>query len=246
MTRRLVALGLLVVVVAVLAGCTGPLGGGPVDRAALAGNQTYDWNTTANTTLTVQRNDLLAVYTVENQSTIPVYTFGRFNDVRPVTPSSVAFRYPNGTVVGPEALNVTRSNSKTLIRLPQPRGQLAMTLPKNGKLVRVPVVVPGSHEVVLPPNTDVQYPLVGRVVPAPNRRFVGPDGRVHLVWHDVSGDRLVVEYYLDRDLVVFGALATAAGLVVVGGLVFFWLQLRRLRERRSEVAWDEDESSSGR
>lgn len=240
MSRRLLLGAGLLAVLAVLAGCTGPFGSGEVDRATLEGNQTYDWDTSANTTLTVERESVLAVYHLENRSTIAVYGFQRFNNERPVDPGAVRFRYPNGTVVGPEAMSFSRANSRTVVDLPASEGQVAMTLPKSGKRVRLPVLVEGSHEMVLPENAQVKYFLLGRVVPPADEQVEGPDGRVHLQWDDVTRERIVVEYYLERDLLIFAALATLGSVLVVAGLVYFWLQLRTLRERRREVAWEED------
>lgn len=239
MRRRLLAVGLLALLAAT-AGCMGPFGDGEVDRAALEQDETYDWNTSANTTLTVEQDGVLAVYTVENRSTIEAYSFRRFNNEQPVDPVAVQFRYPNGTIVGPEAMAFSRANSRTVVELPASEGQVAMTLPKAGKRVRVPVVTEGSHEVVLPPNAHARYYLIGRVVPSPDEQVEAADGRVHLRWDDIARDSLLVRYYLERDLVIFTALFALAGSLLVGGLVFFWLQLRTLRERREQVALDDD------
>jgi hypothetical protein len=63
---------------------------------------------------------------------------------------------------------------------------------------------------------------------------------VHLRWNDVTRERLVVRYYLERDLLIFSAMLALGGVLLIGGLVYFWLQLRTLRERRDQVAWEED------
>lgn len=238
MRRRLLAVGGLVLL-AVLAGCTGPFGGG-IDTGRADEDVDYDWDTTANTTLTVQSERILGVYRISNRSTVEVYGFQRFNNERPLDPVGVRFRHPNGTVVGPAAMNFSTANSRTVIELPARDGRLGLVLPKNGKRVRAPVVVAGSHEVVLPENAHVQYFLLGRVAPPADERVEEADGRVHLRWADVSGDQLVVEYYLERDLVIFAAVLTIASLGILGGIVYFYLQLRTLRERRQQVAWDED------
>lgn len=239
MSRRLLAVGGLVAL-AVLAGCTGPFGSGEVDREALSANETYDWDAPADSTLTIERDGILAVYAVANRSSVEVYGFQRFNNERAIDPVALRFRYPNGTVVGPEAMTVSKADGRTTIGLPAAEGQVAMTLPKTGKRVRIPVVAEGSHEVVLPENAHVRYFLLGRVAPRADDRFVGPDGRVHLRWEEVTGDRLVVEYYLERDLVIFATVLTVGSALLVGGLVYFWLQLRELRERRQQVAWEDD------
>lgn len=238
MRRRGFAMGGLVLLV-VLAGCTSPFGGG-IDTGRADQEVAYDWETTANTTLTVEGDRILAVYRLSNRSTVEIYGFQRFNNERPLDPIGVQFRYPNGTVVGPAAMNFSTANSRTVIELPARDGQLGLVLPKTGKRVRTPVVVEGSHEVVLPENAHVQYYLLGRVVPPADERVEEADGRVHLRWSAISGDQLVVEYYLERDLVIFAAVLALAGLGILGGLVYFYLQLRTLRERRQQVAVDED------
>lgn len=239
MTRRFLALGLLVFLTAT-AGCMGPFGGGEVDRSAADQDETYDWDTSANTTLTVEQDRILAVYTLDGQSTVEAYAFQRFNNERPVDPVAVRFRYPNGTVVGPEAMTFSQANSRTVIEPPTGEGQLALTLPKSGKRVRVPVVVDGSHEMILPENAHVRYFLLGRVVPSADERVEAADGRVHLRWNDVTRERIVVEFYLARDLVIFTGILALGSALLLGGLAYFWLQLRTLRERRQQVAVDED------
>jgi hypothetical protein len=238
MNRQLAAVGALALL-ALLAGCTGPFGGG-IDATRANESAEYDWRTSANASYTVQSDEILAVYTIENRSTVEIYGFRRFNNERPLDPVAVRFRYPNGTVVGPEAMNFTTANSRTVITLPARSGQLGVTLPKSGKQVRTPVIVEGSHEVVLPSNAQVRYFLLGRVAPSADERSVDSDGRVRLRWEDVSGERIVVEYYLERDLLIFGGVLAIALLGVLGGLGYFWLQLRTLRERREQVSWDEE------
>ena len=239
MRRRLLAAGALALL-AVLAGCTGPFGGGGLDTGRADAEAEYDWDTTANATLTVESDRVLAVYAIENRSTVELYGVRRFGNLRPLDPVGVRFRYPNGTVVGAEAMSFSTQNSRTVVELPAREGQLGVVLPKEGKRVRAPIVLEGSHELVLPENAHVRYFLLGRVAPRADERTEGPDGRVHLRWDDLTGERLVVEYYLARDLAIFGIGVTIAGALVLGGIVYFWLQLRTLRERRQQVAWDED------
>lgn len=238
MRRRLLAVGLLALLT-VLGGCAGPFGGG-IDTARADEDADYDWDTTANATLTVENDRVLAVYRIENRSTLELYGFRRFGNERPLDPVAVRFRFPNGTVVGPEAMAFSTANSRTVIELPASEGQLGVVLPKTGKRIRTPVAVEGSHEVILPENAHVRYYLLGRVVPQPDEQVEESDGRVHLRWDAVERDQIVVEFYLERDLVIFTAVLAVAGLAVLGGLVYFWLQLRTLRERREQVAWDRD------
>jgi transposase-like protein len=85
---------------------------------------------------------------------------------------------------------------------------------------------------------------VSRLCEEIDERVEEADGRVHLRWDAVSRDRIVVEYYLERDLVIFTAVLAVASLAILGDLVFFWLQLRTLRERRDQVALEDDSGAS--
>ena len=238
MRRRTLAVGLLLVLV-VSSGCLSFFGGNQVDRDRLAEERSYDWDTTADTTVVVDRSEVRLVYALENRSTLELFRYERFNNERAVDPIALRFRHPNGTVVGPDAMTVTKSRSATTIELPAEDGRVALTLPKRGKRVRLPVVVDGSHELVLPEDAWVRYWLLGRVVPPADSRTLEDDGRVHLRWASVERERLVVEYYLERDLLIFGSLL-AVGLVALAAVLgYFYLQLRTLRERREAVAWEE-------
>ncbi len=240
MNRRLLGL-VAVLLLAVSAGCSA-FGPGEVNQDRLASNGSYEWDTNADVTYTLQASQYQAVYTIENQSTIEIYRFHRLNNKRPVDPAAVKFRFPNGRIVGPEAMTFEKTGSGTVIDLPTDDGQLAVTLPKNGKRIRTPAIIEGDYEVVLPENARVGIPLLGRVVPRGYERTV-VDEQVHLYWESVQGDRVVVRYYLVRDLYLFGGLLALSTIILVGGVAFFWLQLKNLRKRREEVALDRDGSS---
>jgi len=240
MNRRAIAmtavLGLLL-----LAGCSA-FGPGDVNRERLDTNATYTWDTRANVTFTLEQSQYKAVYRIENQSTFEIYRFHRLNNRRPVDPAAVKFRYPNGRIVGAAEMEFEKTQSGTEITLPNEDGQLAMSLPKNGKRIRAPAVLEGDYEVILPENARVGIPLLGRVVPRGYERTT-VDGQVHLYWESVQGDRVVVRYYLVRDLYLFGGLLALSTVILIGGVAFFWIQLKDLRERREEVALEGDGSS---
>ena len=61
------------------------------------------------------------------------------------------------------------------------------------------------------------------------------DGRVHVRWDEVTADRLVVRYYLVRDLWIFSGILLAGGVAAIVVLSYFWVQLRGLQERREAV-----------
>lgn len=221
----------------VTAGCSA-FGGGSVDQETLDEDISYDWNTTADATIDIERNQYKALYRVRNR-TIEVYRFHRFNNERSIDPAGVKFRYPNGTVVGSEAMEFEKTRSRTKITLPADNGTVAFAAPKQGKRVRIPVVIDGSYEVILPPNTLAKYFLLGRIRPDGYERSV-VDNRVHLRWEEVPIDRIVVEYYLQRDLLILSGLVVGAIIAAIGGVAYFWLQLRELRAKREDVALDVD------
>lgn len=240
MNRRTLATA-AVLFLAVSAGCSA-FGPGDVNQDKLAANATYDWDTDATVTFTLQRSQYQAVYTIQNQSTIKLYRFHRLNNQRPVDPSAVKFRFPSGRIVGAEAMTFRKTQSGTEIDLPTDDGQLAVSLPKNGKRIRTPAILEGDYEVILPENARVGIPMLGRVVPRGYERTMVND-QVHLYWESVQGDRVVVRYYLVRDLYLFGGLLALSLIILVGGIAYFWLQLKNLRERVEQVALDRDGSS---
>lgn len=234
MDRRLLAaaaLGLLLLT----AGCSAlSPGGGEVDRAALAENATYQWNTTADVTIRVAGGYYKAVYRIDDRSTVALSAFERLSDRRPLDVSAIKFRYPNGTVVNASAMDAERNDTYTAVTLPAEEGRFAYRVPMRGKEVHVATAATGSYEVILPPRTDVRYPLLGRVSPGGYERTV-VDGQVHLRWADLTDDRLVVEFYLLRDLYIFGGIVLVGVLAAMVGLAYMWFQLRGIRDRRQIV-----------
>lgn len=215
------------------AGCT-VLSPGEVDREALEEDIEYEWDTSENGTITVDADKYRAVYNITNQSEVRLYRFDRFNNERPFDPRGVKFQFPNGTIIGAEQLSVEKTRSFTIISLPVNNGKFAYSGPKNGKQVRVPTVVTGSHELILPTDARIQYPLFGRVLPR-DYDWEMIEGQVHVYWEDVQTDQIVVRYYLVRDLWLFGGIVGIAFLVLIGGGVYFWRELQAVRERRGEV-----------
>jgi len=237
MNRRYLALCALGLVV-VLTGCLG--GGGPSDEE-LNQNATYDWNTTANGTLWISADSYKSVYRIDNRTHFSVYQRDAFNNRNPLPIRALKFRYPNGTVVNATAFEVNTNDDRTRMKLPNRDGRLAFTAEKNGKSVRTPTFADGSYEVVLPRSTNVGIPLLSRVNPGGYERD-RVDGRVHLRWSDADSDTLLVEYYLDRDILIFGGFFGLLLLVAVGGSAYYWRQIRTLEKRREEVGLDvEDE-----
>lgn len=234
MDRRPLAAFALVLLLA-SAGCAGlGLGDGEVDRAQLEADATYDWNTTADVTITIADDAYRAVYRVENRSTLSFSAFERLNNRRPLEIEAIAFQFPNGTVVGAEAMTAEQNDTHVTVDLPAETGRFAHRAPMQGKELHVATAVSGSYEVVLPPDTQVRYPLLGRVRPDGYETSVEGD-RVHVTWAQVTDERLTVRYYLVRDLWLFAGIVGFGTVLAVVGLGYFWLQLRSFRERRRAV-----------
>ena len=240
MRRKLVALGLLVVLVG-LSGCTGGLfGGGGPSEEQLNENATYNWDTNASAVLDINKNNYTAVYEVQNRSEFELYYRDGLGSETPLQIRALKFQYRNGTVVDASALNVSTANSRTVVELPARFGKIAFTTGKNMKSISTPLFVEGgSYEVILPPGGDVDLPLLANVNPGGYSRIADGD-RVRVRWEEVERGPVAVRFYLERDLLIFGVLG---GILVIVGLVggaYYLRQLREIESRRDEVDLDVD------
>ncbi|MUV88916.1 hypothetical protein GJ629_02575 [Halapricum sp. CBA1109] len=234
MNRRLWA----TLAVVALIGITGCLGGGPSEED-LGENATYDWETNANVSINVTDDRYQAVYNVTNQTRMDVYREDALGSREPLEIRAIQFRYTNGTVVNASAFNVSSNNERTRLGLPAERGQLAFTVQQDNKEVLVQTFRKGSYNVTLPEGTGVGIPLLARVSPGGfNETTV--DGRTRLQWNDVQSDTLVVQYYLDRDLLIFGGLFAIGLTAAIGGSLYYYRQIRTLRRKREDVDADVD------
>lgn len=241
MNRRLLLAVASVVLLAFTAGCTGLFGGGEISEDQLQGeaSATYEWNGSTDVLLNVTGGEYHAVYTVENRSELTLFERESLGEKTPVEVGTVRFRYPNGTVVTLGQDHVDRKKSKTVVRLPAEEGQLAFTAPHRGKSFAVPVYVEGSYEVILPPGMRVGNPLLSQVRPGDYTTDLR-DGRVHVVWTDVTADSLLVRYYLARDLTIFASVIGAGILIALLGVAYFRLQIRQLEREREEMGLNVD------
>jgi hypothetical protein len=269
MDRRLLAAVALAVALS-LAGCTAIFGADVGDPEALSEDADYEYGTDVDAYVTVNPDNYTAVYNVSakttgGEGTIELWRTNALTVEQPLEISAVQFRHRNGTIVRyvdgeavrigeggsrepTDSLAVDNTRRRTIVDLPADDGQLAFTAPKQGKQLTIYTPVHGSYEVALPPNADAAIPMLARVRPSnDDRRAVGE--RVHLRWDSVETSVLVVRWYLDRDLWLFGGLAIVAGLVGVAGSIYSDRQIKRAERRREsegfEVEREDDEPPPG-
>lgn len=260
MDRRLLAVVAFVLLLG-LAGCTTILGPDPADPEALSADADYDYDTDRDGFIVVDREQYSAVYNVSakvtgEEDTMRFYRTDRLTIERPLELRSLQFRHPNGTIDRYVTGNVTRTypdgstepvetldvettRQRTIVEIPAQEGKIAFTTPKTGKQVSIQTPVHGSYEVALPPDTDAQLPLLSQVRPSNDDRRVTGD-RVHLIWDDLDTSILLVRWYLDRDLWLFGGLAGVLILAGIAGAIYYYLQIQHARVRREEYGFDGD------
>jgi hypothetical protein len=260
MNRRLLAAVALVAMLA-LAGCSTILGPDVEDPEALSEEADYDFDTDRDAYIEINQDNYTAVYNVSakttgDNGTIELYRTDAFAIERPLELHALQFRYPNGTVVKyvdgeptrvypngtterTDELAVDATRQRAIVHLPHDEGKIAFTTPKNGKQVALEPPVEGSYEVALPPNADASIPLLSQVRPSSDDRQEIGD-RVHLVWEDLDSSVLILRWYLDRDIWLFGGLTAIATAVGIVGAVYYYLQIQRAKDRREEEGIDID------
>ncbi|WP_225334328.1 DUF5803 family protein [Halomicrobium urmianum] len=240
MRRRLAILGLLAVLAA-LAGCGSILGPGDPDPEDLNRNATYDWSDEADTYIVVNRSSFKGVYDVSDNDTLEAYRTDDLGRDRHLPIESLRYRFPNGTVVTPaehDGLSAEQTRQRTIVHVPNGSdGRVAFVAPRHGKQFVTPVFVDGSHAVTLPPNARVGVPLLSQVDPGGYETDVDGE-RMTIRWDEISGERLRVRYYLQRDLLIFGAVVVAAVVIGSGGALYYYRQIQRLKRRREESGID--------
>jgi hypothetical protein len=245
--KRLLALAALFAVVA-LAGCLG--GTSEIDADRLNENATYDWNTSANATYNISRSSYATVLTVSNES-VEVWQRDAIEGETPVRLRALKFRFDNGTVVrANQTSNLTArtGNDRTTIEMPTDSGQVAYTAARSGKSFSTPVFVNGSQEIILPPGARVGLPLLSQVGPGNWNSSVEND-RMTVRWGNLTDGTLNTRYYLERDLLIFAAVAVIAILVGGGGGLYYLRQIRSLEAKREDldidIDYDDDEFDDG-
>lgn len=254
MSRRRVLALLAVVGLFALSGCLGFFGDDSVPADRLneepAGDG-YAWNESVDVHVTVRADSSFqAVYRM-NSTELELYRNDGLGGQNPLDVRAVRYRYPNGTVINGTTLaergSVTETRDQVTIRTPVEGGKLAFTASSTPKRFSLPTYVDGSYEVVLPPGRRASAPVFGRISPGPTATSIDDRDRVHITWNDVTADVVLVQFYLQRDLSLFGGLVAVFSAVAIVGLAYFRRQIRELRETREEMGLDVDvDDDSGR
>ena len=237
MNRKLLQVALLATLVGT-AGCTGLFGG--ISDEQLCADRTYDWNTDAAATYNVTTGgEYRALYELENQSTIELYRTDGIGNDRPLQISSVQFRTPDGTVYDCEDIDVSTSRRRTTVELPAEEGTLAYTSSSTPKRFTSRTYTNESHEVILPPDREVGNPLFGNVQPGDYDVDRSGD-RIRIQWDGVESESVLVQYYLERDLALFGGLVLLAVLGAGAAALYYYRLIRGLERQREEAGLDVD------
>ncbi|WP_313695023.1 DUF5803 family protein [Halorarum halobium] len=247
MRRRRVLALLALVGMLLLSGCLGFFGDDSVPAERLdqepAGDG-YAWNESVDVHVTVRADSTFqGVYRV-NGSELVLYRNDGLGGRNPLDVRAVRYRYPNGTVIDGSTLaergSVRETRDEVTIRTPVAGGQVAFTAESTPKRFVVPTYVEGSYEVVLPPDRDVSVPVFGRVSPGGAETRTDAQDRVHVTWDEVATDTVLVQFYLERDLSLFGGLLAVFGALAIVGVAYYRRQIRELRETREEMGLDVD------
>jgi hypothetical protein len=271
MNRRVLA-AVAVVAILALPGCTTFFGDDAASSEDLSAPATYDFDTDRDAYIVVNTDNYTAVYNVSDRTgeTLDLYTTDSLSVEQPLAIRGLQYRYandtrfpdgtilrytsanatnatrvyPNGTGESVPALQVSTTRKRTKIALPEEPGKLAFTAPKDGKELAIRPPVNGTFELLLPPDTDARLPLLSQVRP-PNDGRQAVDDRVHLTWTELDTSVVIVRWYLDRDLWLFGGLAAIATLVGMLGAGYYYLQIKGAKRRRQaegiDVDYDDDD-----
>jgi len=241
MNRKFLGMTMLVVMLA-LAGCLSM--GGPVDSDRLdrAPPAPYHWTTEAAVHATVQADDRVQVVVQPSEEELRLAFDDEVAGERSVPIGAVRAQLTNGTILTGSQLRdagatITETREATTIQVASDTEITAVgfTMDSRRNQLLLPPIRGGTHVVVLPAGRQVELPIIGQVRPRADTASLLGDDRVELRWDDLSSRSIVIRYYQDRDLVLFGGLIATAGAVLIGGLVYFRREVLQLQRRREGV-----------
>lgn len=247
MNRRYL-IPLALAALALTAGCAGLLGSQSISDEQLDEEppSPYVWDNDVNAHITITENARFqAVYRLDEES-MELFRRDGFGGRNAIPVSAVRYRYPNGTVLTGTELRerggeIDRSRSRVSITPPNgtDAGQLAFTSSSTPKRFALPAFVNGSYAVVLPPNRRVEVFPFGTVDPGGYEVSREGDQRV-IRWESVETDAISVQFYLQRDLTIFGGAAAVLVVIGLGGAFYYKRRIEALRKRREELGLDVD------
>lgn len=247
--RRAAAL-LAVAVLAITAGCAGAFGGSlSEEQLGQEPAEPYEWDADTDVYIVVTEDaHFRAVYDIPtNQSEMRLYRRDGFGGTNPIPVRAVRYRYPNGTVINGTEFDqhggsIVQTNDAVVVQFPHDEdnwgendtAQLAFTSESTPKRFTLPTFRQGSYEVVLPPNRSVDFFLFGNVAPRDYEQ-TEIDNRTHIRWDDVTSGTIIVQFYLERDLYIFGGIFGLLAVIALIGVAYYRRQIEELRKRREQV-----------
>ena len=247
MNRRLALAVLAVLTLTVTAGCLDYVtGGGEISDDVLDAEPeaAYDWETDRNVTLTLDTgSQFRGVYNVSADQRLRLYQPTSIGQEGPLDISAVRFRYDNGTVLSGTELRargeVDQTPDEVYVTVPAD-GRLAFTAGATPRRLTLPVYIEGSYEVVLPEGSRMDFFLFSNTVPA-SATTERVDNRVRVTWENVESSSILVQYYQNNDLTIFGAIIGVLSAIAVGGLYYYRRQIDRLHATRVEMGLDDED-----
>jgi hypothetical protein len=247
MNRRLGLAVLAVLTLTVTAGCLDYVtGGGEISDDVLDAEPAaaYDWETDRNVSLTLDTgSELQAVYNVSAGQRLRLYQPTSIGQEGPLDISAVRFRYENGTVISGTELRargeIDQTPDEVYVTTPAD-GRLAFTAGATPRRLTLPVYIDGSYEVLLPEGSRMDFFLFSNTVPA-GATTERVDNRVRVTWENVESSSILVQYYKQNDLTIFGAIIGILSAIAVGGLYYYRRQIDRLHETRVEMGLDDED-----
>lgn len=249
--RRLVLAVVVLVFLTLGAGCLGYLtGGGDVDNETLDREPAaaYDFDTDRDGYLIVTtESNFRAVYNVTGREEVRLFQETGYGTEEPINFHAFRVQYADGTVVNGSTFraqggDVEQTTDEVWIRFPEDRepDRIAFTAESIPKRFVTRVPVEGTVEVVLPPDRRSEFFLVGNVAPRGYETEIHGDQQ-HIIWNDFTSDRVIVQFYLQRDLQIFGVALAVAAVIAIGGVYYYRRRIEELEARRKSMGLDVEE-----